>query len=909
MKNKVIRILVGILIFVGVFTGTAFMANLIYNRGRDMSTAEMTDAVLPEICFKYGDYKVNRIPAYLGKLDVSLMHDAIISVDKEETVTVLIEKDNKYAEKVMYELRDVSLGTLIEDGEMTEGESNVTDKEAPYSVSFRMNLAVGREYSLVIKLMSENRDTLNYYSKVVRLDRGYTKLFVNYAYSFNNSTFIHEGEMEGNEDGVSEGETLTYVAGPDEPEEPEQYIISTATDADALPIITPAEEFDENNVVKGSTLYSLFGANTKNSAYDLGLVNMSSTYDEVCWGDLNPERVTEIVPAVRELSSTNAFVENSYIMKSTNENGDTYYRVRESYRLNYSDSTGRPVLGDYRRTAEEIYDGTGVKLDISSLNLGLNYADNVDIISTDDFKMNAYTTCGSVWVYDYKAAETIQVFSNLSKADISHISLDGRYGVKLLSIDENGTTYFAIYGRINRGKHEGRNGIALYRYDDKDYSITEMTFVETEEPYDVLRAEAAKLMYLDVKKGLFYTWLSNSFISFDINEKKAKISIRDISGRSMASSANGKVLAYLSDPDEEIPSKISMLNLETNKNYDIEKSGKAVNILGFFGNDLIYGVAPKESVGTYPDGRFRADYSGIYIVGPDGEEKQKYEKDGIYVTDYTLTESGLILSRKGRDAEGNYTAISDDRINYNKSMNPVSVGKDHVFSKTRYSELQLVMPQGIYLGRAPKAMVAGVRESQRSMFSVESEGAGFKYYVYAIDGLSYMTNGAGDAILYSVQHEGVVVTSEGQTIYRKSKPIQYYTVAGKFSYYDGSGLEGSYIACIKMALSAAGYPLMENQSELNIDTDWEEKINEATDGQVTGITAYGISTETGLEYLSKGYPFAARLDDRYVMVVSFNQRFIRYYDPVKKEEVKVGRKTFLEDVQRNGNEIYTFIDM
>ncbi|MCR5292194.1 MAG: hypothetical protein K6E28_04840 [Eubacterium sp.] len=907
MKN-IFRVLAGILIFVGIFAATAFTANLIYNRGRDMSTAEMTDAKLPEICFMYRDYRVNRIPAYLGKLDVSLMHDAIISVDKEEKVTALIEKDNKYAEQVLYELRDVSEGNLIEDGEMTVGESGATDDSEPYSVSFRMNLTVGKEYSLVIKLVSEGHDTLNYYTKVVRLDRDYTKLFINYAYSFNNCTFLHEGEFEGTEDGVSEGETLVYVAGKDEPEEPEQqYIISTATDADALPIVTPVEEFDENNVVKPGTLYSLFGTNTKNAAYDLGTVNMDSTYDEVCWGVLNPTRVTEVVPVLRELSDTSAFVENDYIMKSTKSDSETYYKVRECYRLNYSDSTGRPVLGDYQRTAEEIYDGTGVKLDQSSLNLGLNHLDYVDIISTDDFKMNAFTTCGSVWVYDYKAAEAVQAFTNLSKADISNLSMDGRYGIKLLSIDEEGTTYFAVYGRINRGKHEGRNGIVLYKYDDGDYSITEQCFIETEEPYDVLRAEAAKFMYFDTEKRFFYTWISDSYVCFNIDKKRVIQVIPDLNISDMHAAQCGYVLAY---PDTDVPEdvqKITISNLATDREYELEKKGRKLCILGFLGDDLVYGAAMPSSVGLYPDGRLRAEYSGIYIVGPDGEEKQSYEKSGIVVTGYSFTDGGIILKRKGRDEEGSKVPIDDDRISFNRSMSPVSINKTLVFSKTRYSELCLMMPQGIYLGRAPKSMVAGTRELNKSSFKIDAQRLGYDYYVYTIDGLSYMTGGAGDAINYTKEHEGVVVARDGTAIYRRSKPIQYYTVAGKFSYFDGSGKDGSYVACLKMGLAAAGYNLIENQEELNGSTDWEEEFRLVSNGTVYGIAAYGINTETGLEYLSNGSPFAVRFGDHYVMVVSFNQRYIRYYDPTKKEEVKVGRKTFAKEVEESGNEIYTFI--
>ena len=42
------------------------------------------------------------------------------------------------------------------------------------------------------------------------------------------------------------------------------------------------------------------------------------------------------------------------------------------------------------------------------------------------------------------------------------------------------------------------------------------------------------------------------------------------------------------------------------------------------------------------------------------------------------------------------------------------------------------------------------------------------------------------------------------------------------------------------------------------------------------------------------------------MVVSFNSRYIRYYDPLGKGEIRVGRRNFKKEMQKNGNEVYTF---
>lgn len=57
---------------------------------------------------------------------------------------------------------------------------------------------------------------------------------------------------------------------------------------------------------------------------------------------------------------------------------------------------------------------------------------------------------------------------SLASENISDIrNATGNHGIKLLSMDDKGNIFYLVYGYINRGRHEGMNGIQVMKYDAK----------------------------------------------------------------------------------------------------------------------------------------------------------------------------------------------------------------------------------------------------------------------------------------------------------------------------------------------------------------------------------------------------------------------------------------------------------
>lgn len=56
-------------------------------------------------------------------------------------------------------------------------------------------------------------------------------------------------------------------------------------------------------------------------------------------------------------------------------------------------------------------------------------------------------------------------------------------------MDSDGNVWFCVSGYMNRGRHEGENGIAVYYYEDASATVEEILFVKTMESYDMLKLD------------------------------------------------------------------------------------------------------------------------------------------------------------------------------------------------------------------------------------------------------------------------------------------------------------------------------------------------------------------------------------------------------------------------------------
>ena len=49
-----------------------------------------------------------------------------------------------------------------------------------------------------------------------------------------------------------------------------------------------------------------------------------------------------------------------------------------------------------------------------------------------------------------------------------------KHAIQIMKMKNNGDIAFLVYGYMNRGKHEGENGISVYQYTASDQKIEEL---------------------------------------------------------------------------------------------------------------------------------------------------------------------------------------------------------------------------------------------------------------------------------------------------------------------------------------------------------------------------------------------------------------------------------------------------
>ena len=102
-----------------------------------------------------------------------------------------------------------------------------------------------------------------------------------------------------------------------------------------------------------------------------------------------------------------------------------------------------------------------------------------------------------LWCYDQTDNELVRIFTFDSSKDDGIRSRYDRHDVKILSVQEDGTVDFLVYGYMNRGKYEGHMGVIYYSYDAEKDTVNEKFYLAASESFEKIRE--------DISTCLLYT--------------------------------------------------------------------------------------------------------------------------------------------------------------------------------------------------------------------------------------------------------------------------------------------------------------------------------------------------------------------------------------------------------------------
>lgn len=580
----------------------------------------------------------------------------------------------------------------------------------------------------------------------------------------------------------------------------------------------------------------------------LQTVNIHSDVYHIQWGDMAPEVSTDIEWSIKESNSVYTSILARYQVTAKGDTDEVEtYNVREFFRVRCNE--GEMYLLDYSRSMNQVFNGNKKSLDEDGILLGVT---KPDVVYEANKKGNvlSFVVERDLWTYNQKTDELSQVFSfaNMEGQDVR--SLNDEHEVRIISVDGKGNTTFAVYGYMNRGKHEGRVGVDVYYFDIEKNAVEEIAFIPSTKSFAIAEDELGKMVYCNKEQQLLYVLAGGTLYQVNLEKNKQEVLAENLEEGQYVVSEDGHLLAYQTNGSLNRATKIQVLNLKNGKGFEVNaREGEAVRPLGFVINDFICGYIKESDRGATVTGEEMHPMYEVEIRDMSDKVMKTYAQDGIYLTDVFVDENLVTLNRATK-ADNIYTGVAPDYITNNEEHQENNVTAERFVTDLKESQMRFTFANGIK-ETSPKILrPKQVMRKDAMTISFDEKAKKDKYYVYGTGKLVAVYDKATYAIQKAEQVSGVVISSEQSYIWEKgNRDLLYYTDAEEFAKAEG---QTSLDACISF---------MKKYDAKRIDLS-------------------GCSLSQVLYIINKGRPMIAMTDANHaVLLVGYSLDTVTYIDP------------------------------
>lgn len=838
------------IIRIAVFTAT-FLVSLVVigqfmNKGHDNITMEMADATFPVIVMEKNGVSYNTLHGYCNAMDTAFQRNTITVLGENRDADFTVETFGKVVTGIAIEVRSIDSSRLIENTELTDYETY--GGKIYGTVALKDLLEKDTEYMLIFLLRTEGEETLYYYTRVIWSDNLHADEDLAFVTDFHERLYDREKARE-----------LT------------KYLETNA----AL----------EDN---------------KSFHY----VNIHSSFRQITWGDLKVKE--EVKPEIRltEIAPQTATLLMDYVVSTSEGKNKTYYQVTEYYRLRYT--SDRMYLLDYERNMIQIPDTERMYANDKIL-LGIT-GEDISLVESEDGNVVVFQVADQLFSYNVITNKLAVIFSFYNKENADTRTMLPEHTIKVFDVDEGGNVQFAVYGYMNRGRHEGEVGIQLYTYDNALNTIEELIYIPCNRSYAVLEAEMQRLLYLSKEQKL-YLALGGKIYCVNLVEKTYYEMLDITQDNSIQVSDNHRILVsllYDGKEDADYCTQMLIQNLNTETQEIIKAGpGEAIRPLGFMGEDVIYGLARIEDIVKESSGNVFFPMYKICISNSDGEVLKEYQQSGIYIMECRIQENQIILERQKKLENGTYVDMESDQIMNNLegisgknvlASADIDIYERYVQIKTRNT----IDTKNIKVLRPKEVVFEGGRELQ---LSEKNETA--RYYVYGPYSVSGIYNAPAAAVNLAYDISGIVTDDNGNCIWLKGNRVtRNQIMAIKEEHVTEN--KDSLTICLDTMLKFEG--IIRNSEYLlgRGDTVREILENNLEGAQILDLT--GCNLDAVLYYVNQDIPVLALLKNgEAVLVTGFNEYNVVIMEPATGTLYKKGMNDATQWFEENGNRFITYI--
>lgn len=842
-ESRMKKTIIRIAVCVVVFLASALIIGSIMNQGHNNMTMEMAPATLPMITMESGGVACNELHGNTVEMDVAYQKDCITLLGEGRQANFTVDTFGREITGISTEVRSIDGSRLIENSEVTGWKAN--GKSFSVSLTLKDLIDTNTQYSLTLILELEREQKVYYYTTILWNDDVHISEILEFATDFHGKLYDKEMAKE-----------LTKY-------------------------LEPNSKLTDNG-----TFHK---------------VNIHSSFQQITWGSLEPVQEDAASIRLTQISGNVASLLMDFVVSTGEGKNKIYYNVEEYYRVRYTSE--RMYLLDYERTMTQIPDTTRMYANDKIL-LGIT-DENVDMMESADGNTVVFSDMGQLLSYNAATNGLTVIFSFYDKDNADRRTLYDDHGIKILDVDEGGNVKFAVYGYMNRGRHEGETGIQIISYDNSLNTIEEEVYIPYSKSYAVLKDEMEQLLYRNRQQHVYF-FLENGVYDVDLENRSAEqlVSIRQ--DDSLQVSENHEIIVWQEGDDINHSNQLNVRNLNTGEQTVIRaEDGEAIRPLGFMGEDIIYGVARESDIRTENSGQIFYPMYKVCISNSSGDNLKEYGQDGIYIVDCAIEGNQITLSRIQRSENGSYQEILDDQIMNNVEEEP---GQNKVVTADidiyeRYVQIQTkttIDTKTIKVLNPKEVVFEGGRELTLDAVSEVS-----RYYVYNAYGVQGIYSAPGKAVKEAYDSAGVVANDRGITVWLKGNRVSRNQIMA-IKEESVTDQKNSLTVCLDNILRHAGitrnteYDLAQGKTAIQI---LEENM---TGVQVLDLS--GCSLDAVLYYVNQDIPVLAILEDgEAVLVTGFNEFNVVIMEPSTGKLYKKGMNDATTWFAENGNHFISYM--
>lgn len=828
-----------------VFLVSLLLAGAVLNQGNTDMTMEMGPATYPVIHMLVEDKEVNPLHGYKEAMQCSFQRDNITPLGEGRRVSFIVDKYGQNIEKMLFEVRSIDGRRLIENTEITDYEE--TGERIAGEFTIKDLIDADKEYMLVLLLENNWGQTMRYYTRIIQTENYHEMEKLDYVLDFHKRTFDKEAARE-----------LT------------KYLESNA-DGD-------------------------------NTTFDK--VDIHSSFQQVTWGDLEVNEITEPEITIKELEEQTGSLELDYIVSLGGSSAGSLFRVKEFYRIRYT--LDRIYLLDYERTMKQIFDESDNVFSNNKIYLGIIPEEDIELKESDGGNIFAFSDGNRLFSYDVTENKLSRLFSFYEGNYRDEREIWQKHAIEILNVDEAGNVQFLVYGYMNRGRHEGEVGIAVYQFSGLLNTVEELVYIPKKSSYEVLCAELEELAYIN-KADIFFFMYEGAVYAVNLEERSYEVMVSGLKEGSYKVSDSNRMIVWQMGENPYASRKLILMNLNTKGKTEISAgNGEYIAPLGFMGEDLIYGVAYSEDVVRDKTGNILFPMYCVRIQSESGEILKTYEQEGVYVTGSEIEGNQINLYRIRRDWEtDNYVMVENDQI-VNTKIAPEGNNVIEVVAIDKYEKVAQIDVKGTVDEKKLKRLTPKevLFEGRREIIPKADEKEDYRYYVYGRDGIEGIFTDEGNAVNMAYGQSGIVVDEQGNYVWtRGNRSLKNQIMAIK-----GAAIteeKNSLAVCLDTMLQYEG--MMRNTEYMLNRGDTIREILEENLENARILDLTGCSLDAVLYYVNKDIPVLASLNDgNAVLIVGFNELNTVLMDPLTGMVYKMGMNDSTRMFEENGNRFITY---